>query len=1000
MRTSVLALDREAAHTLTVSRAGRAGPRVRAAWLAALAVVAIGASLSAQQGTSSIRGRALDAQGAVLPGVTVIVTNQQSGVFREVISNADGSYFITTIVPGLYRVSAKLDGFKSYERPDVLFEVGKTVSLDVTLEVGGVEETVTVTTEAPLVDLTSKQVGGNISQGELKELPNATRNWLGFVGLLPGIQVQSTVISFGGDSISVNGQSNRNNNLLVDGGGNNDDYLGQAFGGQTRTALEAVQEFQVLTNQFDAEFGRSTGAVVNAVTKQGTNAVRGSAFAYFTDSSITAPDFFTNQAGLAKPDTSKQEWGGTVGGPVIRDKAHYFGSLERVAIDDGRSNTFPTRPELNYSIPQRTRVWNWMLRIDNQLNASNTWGLRYLQENSPTFDQISGRWTLAAKREEADVDRTLVATWNSVVTNNTSNTLRFSYTYEDNVFATREFFEGTAQVDRQPTLQLLTFRDQQAPDANQRINNAYQLDESFNWFAPEFWGGDHEMKFGVQYIFADATINDQTNMNGTFSFSSDLAFNAADPRTYPERLTILVPTPESTYMASHVIVGFAQDKYQRGNVTINGGLRYDLEIVPISNPFNPLMAANRYPVDKNNLAPRFGVAYNPGGTGRSVVRGGYGLFYDKTHLTIIDEFLRRGVYASAFTASFPTNTADPGPSSGRLPTDPMLVNGPIVNRTRLNQLYPPGTLGRNTGVVYLDNDDRRVPFTHQATFGYQRQLASQVSASVDYVKTWGRDQLIYYNLNPGRRVSTSRTGAITYTDLEGIASQLGLSPFANNVYTIRNDAQTEYDGLNMQLEKRYSRNWSARLSYALSSARGNTEASGTDTNPFQLGADPRLDLNQGPLPFDRRHNVVLSGRVEVPGTKGLTVSGVTRWMSGAAFTIHDTSTDPDQNSFLFDPLPAGSYSGTGLNAITVDNKGGRSGARGPTFKQTDMRFGYRFRISGDRTVDAFMEVFNIFNNANFENPTGDRRSADFLRVTSLRGGGFPRQAQFGVRMGF
>jgi hypothetical protein len=902
----------------------------------------------AQQGTSSIRGRIADAQGAVLPGVTVVVTHQESGVYREVASNVDGSYFITGIVPGSYRVTAKLSGFKSYDRRDVLFEVGRTVSLDIVLEVGGLEETVTVTGESPLVDITSNQVGGNITQGELKELPNPTRNWLGFVGLLPGIQVQSTVISFGGDSINVNGQSNRNNNFVVDGGGNNDDYLGQAFGGQTRTALEAIQEFQVLTNQFDAEFGRSTGAVVNAVTKQGTNSLRGSAFTYLTDSALTAKDFFTEQAGLDKPDTHKTEWGGTLGGPVVRDRAHFFASLERVSIDDGRSNTFAARPELNYSIPQKTRVWNWMVRFDHQLNATNTWGLRYLQETSPTYDQISGRWSLAAKREEADVDRTTVGTWNSVLSNNTSMTMRAAYTYEDNIFATREFYEGVPQVDRLPTLQMLTFRDQQAPDANQRINNSYQFDQSLNWFAPELWGGNHDVKFGVQYIFADAEINDETNMNGTFSFSTDLAFDPANPRTYPERLSILVPTPESTYMQSHVIVGFAQDKYQRGNFTMNVGLRYDLEIIPLDNKFNPFMPEGQYPVDKNNIAPRLGFAYNPGGNGTSVVRGGYGVFYDKTHLTIIDEFLRRGVYASAFTAQFPLSAPDSGPSNGLFPTNPMLVNGPVLNRAAIDAQFPPGSLGRNTATVYLDHLDRRVPYTHQVTGGYQRQLGPQLSASVDYVKTWGRDMLIYYNLNPGSRANTSRTTAPTYTDTFGIASQLGLSPFLSRVYTIRNDAETKYDGLNLQVEKRYANNWSGRVSYALSSARGNTEASGTDDNLFQLGADPRLELNEGPLPFDRRHNLVISGRVEVPRTGGLIVSGVTRWMSGAPFTIHDTNTDPDRNGELFDPLPAGTYSGTGSNAITVDNKGGRAGARGPTYKQTDVRFGYRLRPHGSR----------------------------------------------------
>ncbi|MGH9174020.1 MAG: hypothetical protein ACRD1H_06665, partial [Vicinamibacterales bacterium] len=368
-----------------------------------------------------------------------------------------------------------------------------------------------------------------------------------------------------------------------------------------------------------------------------------------------------------------------------------------------------------------------------QVNAANTWGVRYLQETSPTFDQVSGRWSLAAIREESDVDRTTVGTWNTVLTNNTFNTVRAAITYEDNVFATPEFFEGVPQTERPPTLQMLTFRDQQAPDANQRINYSYQLDDSFSWFVPEKWGGDHDLKFGFQYIFADALINNASNMNGTFVFATDQQFNPADPRTYPERLQIFGPVPDSTYMQSHVLVGFAQDKYQRGNLTLSLGLRYDLEILPLDTKFNPFIADFQYPVDKNNIAPRLGFAYNPGGEGRSVIRGGYGLFYDKTHLTIIDEFLRTGVYASSFTASFPTDRIDSGPRAGLFPTDPYLVNGPTLNRALLDQRIPPGTLARVTGTAYLDSPDRVVPYSHQVTAGYQRQIGPQLGLSADYV---------------------------------------------------------------------------------------------------------------------------------------------------------------------------------------------------------------------------------------------------------------------------
>lgn len=973
--------------------------RVVSVALAIVGMVAVGTAANAQQGDASMRGRVVDEQGGALPAVVVVVTNQASGVFRQVVSNEDGSYFITGIIPGMYGVTAGLDGFKKYERRDVLLELGKTTSLDITLQIGGIEEIVTVSSETPLVDLTSKQVGGNVTAGELTELPSGTRSWLGFVGLLPGIQVQSTSVSFGGDSINVNGQSNRNNNFTVDGGGNNDDYLGQSFGGQTRVTLEAVQEFQVLTNQFDAEFGRSTGAVVNAVTKQGTNQYRGVAFGYFTDSGLMAKDYFTAQRNLEKPDTLKREYGVVFGGPVVRDKAHFFYSLERVELNAGRSAEFPARPELDYSVVQKTRVWNNMIRFDHQINAANVWGVRYLREDSPTFDGITGYVTYAARRDERDIDETVVGTWNTVLSNNTFNNVRFSWTYEDNPFASPEWLNGTHQWELPPQYQMLTFTDNYTTAAGTRLDTAYEIDESFSWFLPNKWGGDHDVKFGAQYIFVEAKIVGEGNMNGTFRFTTDMPFNPSDPRTYPERLSIVVPEPENTRLTSHVAVLFAQDKWRRGNLTVNFGARYDLEIIPLDEKFNPLFEPGKYPLDKNNISPRFGFAYNPGGTGKSVIRGGYGLFYDKTHLIIARNFIQSGVFSNSFTALFPASRPDPGPSNGRLPTDPMLVNGPVVNRALLNQLFPPGTLARNTGTVYLDSPDRTVPYTHQISLGYQRQLGSQMSFSADYIRGEGRDLLVTYNLNPATRVDTSRTGQLVRTDLLGIADRLDLSPFANRVLTRLSDGTTRYDGLNLQLEKRYSQNWSTRVSYSLGYSRGDNDNSGTDDNPLQVGAEKNLDKLWGPTATDRTHNLTISGRVEIPRTGGLTASAIYRFMSGAPLSIHNSNVDADQNGEALDLVPEGDYSGTGPNAMSVDFDGGRNGARGPYFTQFDTRFGYRFRPRG-QTLDIFLEVFNVFNSANFANPNGDMRASDFLVLNTLRGGGFPRQLQLGGRFAF
>lgn len=954
----------------------------------------------AQQGQSSIQGKVVDASGASLPGATILITHEGSGVFRSVVSNADGSYFATGLVPGPYRVEADLSGFTKFVRAGLLLQVGSSLALEIKLEIGVLEQNITVTGESPIIDVRSTQVATNIDQQELAALPILNRNWLAAVSLAPGIQLQSSTASFACESLIVGGGSNRSGNFSVDGGGNNDDYLGSSCGSQTRTALEAVQEFQVLTNQYDAEFGRTAGAVINAITKQGTNAFRGSLFGSYTGDRVTAPDFFVKQNNLQKPDTSQTDWGGTLGGPILKNRAHFFYSLDRLIYAEGRSNTFAARPELDYSNTQRMKLWNHMMRVDHQIDAANSWSARYLVEVSPTYDRVSGRRTLVARDQEFDIDRTAVATWSSVFGNTRFNTLRAGYTWEKNGFTAKEVQDGTPMTQLPVSLTMLTFLDGFANGAQFRLNSSYEVSDSYAWFIPEKFGGSHEIKFGGQYIYSTIELPDQTDMNGRFAFSSDLAFNAANPRSYPERLFVRVPAASATFIPTHVGVLFAQDKWSIGDTTVNLGLRYDIEATPMTNDFNPSFSKGEYPIDMNNISPRIGVAWRPGGSNTSLVRGGWGLFYDKVTLITTTPFVNQGVFSDSFVAAFPTDRADAGPSQGLRPTDPMLLNGPVLNRAAIDALFPPGSLGRNTGIVYIDNADRQVPRTQQATFGYERQLAAQLAATVDYVHSWNQDQLMTYNLNPGLRINTTRTGAINYTDLDNIAGQLRLTAFGNPVYTRANDGSSQFDGVNFSLEKRYSRGWATRVSYAIGYARGNSEANQTYINQFQVGSDPKLDLNFGPLDNDRRQNLAISGRFEIPRTGGLNVSGVYRWMTGTPITILDTTFDLDRNGILFDPVASGSYCGTGVNAFCTENAGGRNGARGPSFQQADMRLGYRLRRGANETIDVNFEFYNLANTANFDNPTGDIRSTDFLRLTALRGGnGQPRAAQFSVRFG-
>jgi hypothetical protein len=248
--------------------------------VAAVIVLIAMATITAQQGTGDLRGRVVDSQMAVMPGVTVTVRSQENGTFRTTVSGVDGSFFVSAMNPGVDQVEAMLDGFRPYERKDLRLEVGRTVTVDVTLELGGLEERLTVTSEAPLVDTTSKEVGGHISAEEFVNTPSLNRSFSGFLGMVPGIVSTVSTSTFGGDTISVGGQGARNVNYTMDGSDNNDGLTGGGTSSQARVPIEAVQEFKVLTSQFDAEYGGTSGAIVNAVSKSGTNIVHGSAFAF------------------------------------------------------------------------------------------------------------------------------------------------------------------------------------------------------------------------------------------------------------------------------------------------------------------------------------------------------------------------------------------------------------------------------------------------------------------------------------------------------------------------------------------------------------------------------------------------------------------------------------------------------------------------------------------------------------------------------------------------
>jgi hypothetical protein len=977
----------------------------RAGLFLALAVPAL-----AQQGAAEIQGRFTDESGGALRGVVIVLTNEDTGAVRQVTSGPDGSFSASQLSPGRYQMLATLERFQAVKRGGLILQAGQTLIVSPRMDLGPLPQTVTVTADPPFIDTTNAKVGGNIGPAELTLLPTINRSSFATVALLPGIQLVTTN-QMGNDTVAAAGQTAANNNVTLGGGYNVDDAVGTGFGGQVRMPLEAIQELEVITSMYDAEFGRASGAVVNAITRSGTNRFTGVVFGYAGFNRLTSEDFFVKQQGLDKPSTKRRDWGGVIGGPIVRNLTHFFFSLERQVDAPNRTRIFPTRPSLNFSIAEDRTDWNTLIRSDHQITSNHAWNITWLRESAPQWNIVgANRQTLESAGDETDLDQLVVGTLTSVLGSSLVNTVRVARTWEhtwnSNTCWRAQGPEFPDRVVNQqakcpPQLDYQSFLTQASVTAAGRWDSNYQIEDDFSWFLPGRVGA-HNLKFGFRYNYTELKVVSQANQNGTFKFSTDTPFDPADPRTYPERLTIRTGQFDE-FIKSHVFETFAQDKWMlRADTTLSLGLRYDLEIIPLDEMDNPLFPADskKYPVDRNNIAPRIGVTHSLDEAGKSVIRAGYGIFYNRTLLGSVDDVLEFGKYTTSAVVTFPNDRADPGPSKGEFPGDPFLVNGPFLNRALLEQGYPPGVVEKNTGVIVFDSPNRKQPYAHQFTVGYAREVAPSLSIRADYVRILGKDMFLARNLNPAVRADTSRTGAVTRVNVFGVLGE----PYSQQVWVMENNGETTYDALNLSIDKRYVHRWFWRVAYTLSSSRG-TADNQADRDTYQVLDDLNLNLWRGPSVADRPHLLSAAAQAEIPKTGGVALATTIRYMSGVPFTIYNSGVDVNRNGELDDPVPPGTYSGTALNAMkNVAFDGSRNGARGPDYFQIDVRVGWHHAMERGRVFDVFADIFNVTNRANFDTPVvanRDVRLTSFLALTNLYGGGgFPRQALVGARYSF
>ncbi|MGH7341453.1 MAG: TonB-dependent receptor plug domain-containing protein, partial [Candidatus Rokuibacteriota bacterium] len=716
------------------------------------------------------------------------------------------------------------------------------------------------------------------------------------------------------DALFVNGQDDNNNSFNVDGVNNDDDVIGARAGAQARTPIEAIQEFQVLTTQFDAEFGRSVGGVLNAVTKSGGNDFHGSAFAFFQDSSLNEPNFFTERNDLEKPDAQYRSLGLTAGGPIVRGKAFFFVSYEDNLNEEGITGAFSPRPDLNFTTTENNDIENYLGRIDYRPVPNHHLAVRYLLEESPQFNQVIGNVTLEGAREEDDTDSNWNLSLDSVFGARAFNTARLSFTKEDVAFANPGFNGGGQSFDAQRNLAVSeahpTFTGGASTVAQARVNRSTQLDDTFSYFLPE-WHGEHELRAGFQYSEREEEFSDFGFANGQFfQFSADRPFDANDITTYPGAFIIRVLGGLSAEIPDNKTFGaFVQDDWRiNERLTLNLGVRYDEEDV----------------TEDDNFAPRLGFAWDPLGEGRTVVRGGYGRFYNRFEMGFFQNFfLDAANLPQGFLLRVPDASVNPqlffalAQANGVTTLDQL--------RDLLVQMFEGGAVAPLNTQPTVDHPDRRQPYLDSLSLGAEHELWPGISASIDLVHGENRDVLLLADLNP---FSSSQGGRPNISILNGQRVTMG------SILTWVNGGENDYDAVQLALRKRFAGRWGGQISLTLAESEGNNFGglAGTADAYFQRRTETGYNFDTGqiigqpldlglddsrvrdvPVNWHRDVNVVVSGQYRVPHTGwrdggGLVVSGIYRYLTGEPQTLFENTLRLDNGGRA--PLPPGSYDAT------------------------------------------------------------------------------------------
>ncbi len=808
-----------------------------------------------EAGGATLAGSVSDPSGSAVQAVKVTLSSEQTGFSRVVETNESGLYSFIRVPVGQYTLTLEKAGFRQLKRTGISLTVGAVQSLDLQLTVGGVSESITVTGELPLVETTRSQAATSVSERAVKELPINGRNFLDFTLLTPAVNRDPR----GGD-LSFGGQRGTANSLLVDGMDSNNLFFGQSAGrAGTRNpysfSQDSVEEFQVNTNGYAAEVGRAGGGVINVVTKSGTNAYHGNAFWFYRDRFMNANTWLNNQRGIPRQPYHFNQFGGTIGGPVVKDKLFFFASY------DGQRNKNPNPVFFPFAPPTDPLSQQAVAELTPYLapyttGSDNDIGLAKADWNISNSSRLSVRYNIHRFRgvnfENAGPRSALERTGNSNVS---TDHLAVNY---NQMFGSAVVWDARVNwlKDDQPGL-----ANSDKPEAQIFQNNNLYLAIGRNNFSPRYTNskrlqtvqtvsvvrGPHTLKIGGDLNFERIDNFFPGNFSGSFQFNSLADYALKRPARLTQAFAGEGTDGPLTKPNINEFAFFAQDSWRvTGQLTLNYGYRYDqmrYEQPPVLNPDAGLAAlglkTNVINSDTNNHAPRFGFAYRADEAGRHLIRGGYGIFYARTPSILIGTaHSQNGIQVQTYSIT-----------TG-LPPYPAVLPGPPAAQRRPD--------------IYVVDPAYVQPLTAQWNFSYEVQLAGDVAVEAGYLGVRG------YHLSRTRDINLFPTQPQAASFADGAPTLVQVRPATRpngnfgRISLFDSGADSSYHGGFIQVNKRFARNFQFLASYTFSKVidtmpDGTSVVVGTgdDAKVAQDTLQPNLDRAVGEA--DVTHKFVASG---------------------------------------------------------------------------------------------------------------------------------------------